>query len=326
MKLFFLPSRSIRLFAVLALVLLLAAFMAQVGDTLARKALGVKPGVSIEGVKVEGLLKHELQGLVEEMAKARNRPPQNAALFGESGEIIHEQAGLQVDIDDTVDQALSSPSGSNVHLTVRPIQPDISRDFFKPVYQGNPARPEVALCINVAWGEEYLPAVLEILARGNAKATFFFVGTWVRQFPDLVKRIHTARHEVANHGFHHGHPTQMGRAELERLIVENQDMLERVCGTKLNKLFAPPYGEVNEHVTAIAAGLGFRTIMWTRDTVDWKRPTPDVIIARACTKAENGTIVLMHPTGPTVVALPGIIQNLRGRGFELVTVSQLLRP
>lgn len=326
MRVIFLSMRGIRLGIVLLLVLLLAAFTARVGETVARKTVGVKPGVVIEGVSVGGMLRHELQRLVEHLAQMRNRPPRNAMLFAESGEIIAEQPGWSVDVVETVRQALSSPPGRNVPLIVRQVDPEIQSGFFKPVYQGNASRPEVALCFNVAWGEEYIPAILEILARDDVKATFFFVGTWVRQFPDLVKRIAEGGHEVANHGLHHGHPTQMGRAELERLIVENQDLLERVSGQRLNKLFAPPYGEVNDHVTATAARLGYRTIMWTRDTVDWKRPAPEVIIERASGKAENGTIVLMHPTGPTVVALPQILRNLRSKALRPVTVSQILRP
>ncbi|HAZ22960.1 MAG TPA: polysaccharide deacetylase, partial [Firmicutes bacterium] len=86
----------------------------------------------------------------------------------------------------------------------------------------------------------------------------------------------------------------------------------------------PPYGEVNDKVAAVAAEIGYRTIMWTRDTIDWQRPVPDTIVARATREMTNGNIILMHPTSPTVVALPRVIKAIRDAGYQLVTVTELL--
>ncbi|MGQ9780451.1 MAG: hypothetical protein ACUVRM_11380, partial [Bacillota bacterium] len=91
------------------------------------------------------------------------------------------------------------------------------------------------------------------------------------------------------------------------------------------RLFTPPYGDFDRETVTVAAELGYRTVLWTVDTVDWKRPAPEVIAGRVKAKVKNGAIVLMHPTAPTVAALPGIIKDLKTRGFRLVTVGQMLR-
>jgi peptidoglycan/xylan/chitin deacetylase (PgdA/CDA1 family) len=140
-----------------------------------------------------------------------------------------------------------------------------------------------------------------------------------------VREISREGHEIANHGLYHGHPNKMGRTELQKLIVENARLLDEVTGEPPVKLFAPPYGEFNNEVLAVAGNLGYRTILWTIDTVDWKRPAPEVIIQRVTERIEPGAIILMHPTAPTVEALSPIIKNLKEQGYSFLPVGKLLR-
>lgn len=326
MKVLYLPPRMIRLGCMVVVGVLLGFLMAGIGETIARSTFGVKPGVTIDGLQVGGMFRHELRALLKRLANEQSRPAHNAMYVPESGEIVSEEPGLEVDVELNLRRVLAAVPGKNLPLAVKALPAAISVDFFTPVYRGNETRPRVSLAINVAWGEEYIPTILDILARENVKATFFFVGTWVRQFPDLTRRIALAGHEIGNHGLYHGHPTQMGRTELQRLIRENDDLLRKASGIIPSKLFAPPYGEVNDQVTATAADMGYRTIMWTLDTIDWMRPSPDLIIKRACERADKGTIILMHPTGPTVAALPEVIRRLRQQGLTPVTVSENLKP
>lgn len=90
-------------------------------------------------------------------------------------------------------------------------------------------------------------------------------------------------------------------------------------------MFAPPYGERGPTVLQAAEEAGYHTILWTADTIDWQRPAPEVIVRRVLDKAENGSIVLMHPTEPTVKALPDMIKGLKEKGYQLVTVSDMLK-
>lgn len=308
----------------LGLFLLLFILTIQV-RTIERRLHGVRSGIRLEELPVAGLLPSELSALVQRIAADRDRPPQNAMFFEETGQIIPARPGLRVDVDATVAAVCRAAAGSKVQLVMRPVPAAVTGEFFNPVFQGPANLPEVALSFNVAWGEEYLPRILEILQREKIKASFFFVGDWVEKFPELVRAVAAGGHEIGNHGLHHSHPRAMGQGELNKLILENDALLRRVTGLAPARLFAPPSGEFDRRTVGIAAALGFRTILWTVDTVDWKKPAPELIRARVAEKAGPGSIILMHPTAPTVAALPGIISDLRAKGLTPVTVGRLLR-
>ena len=306
------------------LLVVISAVAAVQWSALQRKWYGVEDGVMLEGRSMARLLPAEVKKIVTEMAKIYTLPPQNAGYFLETGEVIPEKEGRGVDIEATVEQVLAAPPGARLRLITFAIPASVGKEYFAPVFQGPADQKKVSLTINVAWGEAELPAMLQILKARGVKATFFFDGAWVKKFPELVKEIYAAGHEIANHGLYHGHPARMNREELKRLIVENHQLLAGVTGAEPAKLFAPPYGEFNEEIVAVAGNLGFRTIMWTIDTIDWQRPAPEVIIQRVLTKLKGGAIILMHPTVPTVKALDRIIQEMQGQGYTLVTVSELL--
>ncbi|WP_051412071.1 polysaccharide deacetylase family protein [Halonatronum saccharophilum] len=199
----------------------------------------------------------------------------------------------------------------------------VFQDQNKAYYQGPTDKAQMSLAINVAWGEEYLPSMLDTLDEHNVKATFFFIGRWVEKFPDMIKEIQDKGHEIGNHGYRHLHPKQLSKEGVVDMIKKNEELIEDVTGYKTN-LFAPPYGEVDDRIVEIANELGYKTIMWTVDTIDWQRPAPQVIVNRIVPKAKNGGIVLMHPTEPTAQALPEMIKGLSEKGYNLVTISQLL--
>ncbi len=316
--------KIVRFFCWSFLVLLGLATLARWPET-ARSLYGVKERVTLEGLPVERLLPGEVRALVEELAERYFIQPQNAGFFPETGEVLAEREGRGIDIDRTVEKVLKARPGENLSLVTYSIPAAVTRDYFSPVFQGNPERKEVSITVNVAWGEEEIPGMLEVFRQNSVQATFFFVGDWVKKFPDLVRAISTDGHEIANHGLYHGHPNTMSRDELNRLILDNARLLAEVTGEPPAKLFAPPYGEFNEQVVSVAGNLGYRTILWTIDTVDWKRPAPEVIARRVLEKIEPGAIILMHPTAPTVAALDGIIKSLKAQGYTLVTVGRLLR-
>ncbi|MGM0470670.1 MAG: polysaccharide deacetylase family protein [Bacillota bacterium] len=209
-----------------------------------------------------------------------------------------------------------------VNLMSAEVTPVVN-DQLAPYYHGPEDKERIALTINVAWGEEYLPDMLATLEDKDVQATFFFLGRWVKKFPELTKQIAKRGHEVGNHGYYHDHPNQLSTAGLTKMIKQNEELLVETTGYQPD-LFAPPYGEYNEQVVEVAADLGYKTILWTADTIDWQRPAPEVIIKRVVTKASNGGIVLMHPTEPTAQALGEMIDRLESEGYQLVTVSELL--
>lgn len=193
----------------------------------------------------------------------------------------------------------------------------------RPYYNGHPGKQQVALACNVFWGEEYLPAMLDALDRGGVKATFFIGGSWAKRHPELVRELAARGHELGNHSYSHPHPNALSREQNREQITRTESLIAELTGVKTT-LYAPPYGEFNAAVLAAAADLGYTTILWSIDTVDWKRPPAETILARVMGKLHNGAIILMHPTEPTAQALPELIFRIQGMGYTIKPVSAIL--
>ena len=192
-----------------------------------------------------------------------------------------------------------------------------------PIFKGNETRQAMALTINVDWGEEYLPGMLDTLAKKNVKATFFLPGRWAGKFSDLALDIAQRGHEIGNHGYAHDHPNALG-ADLLQVDIQKAAVAIKKATNVQPRLFAPAYGEYNSTVLKVADDLGYETIMWTLDTIDWQKPSPEVILNRIVPRASNGAIILMHPTKSTSQALPQMINQLKQKGYKLETVSKLI--
>ncbi len=192
-----------------------------------------------------------------------------------------------------------------------------------PIYHGSDKEKKISLTFNVVWGEEYIPRILQILNENAIQATFFMGGQWVDDFPELAGKVARDGHELGNHGYSHLHQEQMSREANIEEIKKAEMAIFNVTGIK-TQLFAPPYGEKGDMIIKAAEEAGYTTTYWSIDTIDWQRPDPSVIVDRVLKKAHNGAIVLMHPTAPTVHALPQIIEELKKQDYQLVKVSSLL--
>lgn len=194
----------------------------------------------------------------------------------------------------------------------------------EPVRQVPAAKGQMALTINVDWGNDELVAMLDVLDNYETKATFFLTGRWTKNFPELAKEVARRGHEIGNHGMSHAHPTHLSDGDLRTLIEDNIQLLKETTGTEPVPLFAPPYGEQDERVVRIASSLGQWTTLWTLDTIDWQNPSPDVIVQRILPRASDGAIILMHPKPQSLQALPTIIEGLKEKGFMLVPLGQMM--
>lgn len=193
-----------------------------------------------------------------------------------------------------------------------------------PIYIGNTLDPAVALMVNVDWGEDILPGMLEVLRQKNVKATFFITGRFAKKFPELVKQISEGGHEIGNHGYSHPHADKISIEQNMNEITETEKVITGL-GITLSKIFAPPYGEHKPHVLQAASSLGYKTIMWTLDTVDWKEPAPETIVKKIAEKADNGALILMHPKECTLKALPSLTDTLIQKQFVFKTVSEIIQ-
>lgn len=200
----------------------------------------------------------------------------------------------------------------------------VNPDKPTPVYHGSMNEPKVSFACNVFWGEEFLPEMLDTLDRHKIKATFFIGGSWAKRNPEMLKQIAARGHELGNHTYSHPHPNTLSKEQNKEQILRAETLVNEYTGVK-TLLYAPPYGEFNDSVLEAAAELGYVTIMWSIDTVDWKRPPEDVLISRVMKKLHKGAIILMHPTDPTSKALPELINRIQDSGYSIVPVSNMLQ-
>ncbi len=192
-------------------------------------------------------------------------------------------------------------------------------------YNGDKSSKNVSLMINVYWGTEYLDDMLSILKENNVQTTFFIGGTWAVLNEDMLKKIYDDGHEIANHGYHHKDHDKLDEQGNLNEISTTHTIIQELLGVEMN-LFAPPSGAYDKLTVSSASSLGYKTIMWTRDTVDWRDKDAELIYSRAIKNACGGDLILMHPTEKTVEALPKIISWFKDNGFNLTTVSQTLEP
>ncbi len=192
------------------------------------------------------------------------------------------------------------------------------------VDRGDIRYPRVAFACNIDWGTQYVPQILAILKEKGIKITFFPSGRWVNGNPVEAKMLAAAGQEIGSHGYFHLHvatlSTEANRLEMEKAA----QTIETVTGVRPT-LYAPPYGELSDSVLSAASSLGYTTVLWTADTIDWRpSTTPAEMVSRVLKKVGNGAIILIHPTDRTVTALPILLRELAAKGYTVTTVSAVL--
>ncbi|GLX68533.1 hypothetical protein MU1_28780 [Paenibacillus glycanilyticus] len=233
--------------------------------------------------------------------------------------------GLEVDIEKTYQQTLASGTTSPIQFVYKEIPPKVSlKDLGPwPIYKGNPNKKMIAIMVNVAWGNEFLPSILDTFDKENVKATFFLDGSWLKKYPDVAKQIQDRGHEISNHAYSHPDMSTLNRQSQYTQISRTEDLLKGTLSVQ-NKWFAPPSGSYNQTTVQVANEQGLMTVLWTIDTVDWRKPSPDWIIRKISSKLEPGAMILMHPTASSRDALLGMIREAKRQGYALGTVSETL--
>ena len=196
--------------------------------------------------------------------------------------------------------------------------------YLKALCEARTEERKVALTFDDGPDEEMTPRVLALLRRYRAQATFFVVGEWVDKYPESVKALHDAGHEVMNHSDVHPHMSKMSARDIVAEVTAANDKIEAVTGVRPT-LFRCPYGEYDDNVVGTINGMGMQVIQWNVDSLDWKDLDADEIYDRVTSRMEPGSIVLFHNAAKhTPEALPSILENLLSEGYSLVPVSQLL--
>nr|WP_127484034.1 polysaccharide deacetylase family protein [Paenibacillus ehimensis] len=195
------------------------------------------------------------------------------------------------------------------------------------IYKIETRQKRVALTFDIGWGSKVPGPVLGILRKKNVtQATFFLSAPWVARHPRLARTIRSRGYEIGSHGDMHVNYTKHGNRWIHRQVKKAENVIRRATGVK-PVLFRPPNGDLNARVVSKLRSLGYLTIHWSVDSLDWKKPGVAAIVRRVLNAVRPGDIVLMHASdsaSQTAQALPQIIDGLRKKGYRLATVSNLL--
>ncbi len=137
-----------------------------------------------------------------------------------------------------------------------------------PIYNVQTQEKKVAFTMNCAWNDDDIDSILKTLQENNVKITFFMVGDWIEKFPDSVKKIYKAGHEIASHSDTHPHVNQLSYEQNVEELEKSNQKIEQITGKK-TKLYRPPYGEYNNTVVQAAQDKGYFCIQWNLDTLDY---------------------------------------------------------
>lgn len=233
--------------------------------------------------------------------------------------------GLKVDIKSSYNNMKKEGKFDKSRLVFTEIKPEVHLDNLPPapIYKGHPDKPMVSFIINVAWGNEYLSDILATLKKHHIYATFFLEGNWVKKNPDMAKMIVDAGHEIGNHSYSHPDMSRITADRARSEMIKANEVIEATTGKKC-KWFAPPSGSYRDETVRIADSLKMKTVMWTVDTIDWQKPTPDTLINRVVGKVGNGSMILMHPTESTAKSLDRLITLIEKKNLTIGTVSELM--
>ena len=195
-----------------------------------------------------------------------------------------------------------------------------------PIYCVDTAEKKIALTFDAAWGNEDTAQILEILKKHDVRVTFFMTGGWVESYPDDVKAILAAGHDLGNHSENHKNMSQLSDAEKKEELMKVHEKVRTLTGYEMF-LFRPPYGDYDNAVVNVAKENGYYTIQWDVDSLDWKDYGVDSIIKTVTQHKHLGncSIILCHNGAKyTAKALDMLIATLKNEGYTFVPVSELI--
>ncbi len=196
-----------------------------------------------------------------------------------------------------------------------------------PIYSVEPADPQakpIALTFNCAWDNGDVQTILDILKQNEITATFFLVGQWAEKYPDSVKAIAQAGHEIGNHSYSHADFATLGEKQLVEEIAKCSGAIEQITG-RVPEFMRPPSGSYSDATIAVIERMGMVPIQWDADSLDWKSVSARQIVKNVTKKSQPGSIVLLHCGAKnTAAALPTLIEKLKKDGFTFTTVGKLI--
>ena len=193
-----------------------------------------------------------------------------------------------------------------------------------PIYSVERSDNKIAISFDCAWGTDHTDEILKNLAAANVRATFFTVEFWAEKYPDYLKKIDEAGHEIGTHSASHSYMSRLSEGEIRQELTTSSEAIASVTGKEVT-LFRPPYGDYNNQLIDVSNSMGLTPIQWDVDSLDWKDLSAGDIAARIVERVKSGSIILCHNNGlHTAEALPIIFDTLHARGFEFVPIGELI--
>ncbi len=321
--------RGKKLLLCLALALAAALLVTYGKSPLQRRLHGVPGDVIYLDRQLTGLLEAEVEDIVRAGAEEFFLAPVDAREDPDWKDgVIPHIFGMQLKVEETAARIMEAGRGEMVLPVLERVEPRVTLDDFplSPVYRGSSHKNGVALMINVAWGGEHLPAMLEVLAREEAKATFFLVGRWAEKNREAIQSILQGGHEIASHGYDDSIVLK-GLSTADALEDLEKSMTAIASHTGEDILYVTPHkGEYDQASLEAARRLGLRMVLWSLDTADWLKPGVERMLERTVHKAFGGAIILLHPTEDSAAYLEQALPLLKEQGLAVVSVASLLDP
>ena len=195
-----------------------------------------------------------------------------------------------------------------------------------PIYCVEKDKPQISLSFDAAWGNQDTRKILEVLKKNNVKVTFFMTGGWIEKYPDDVKAIAAAGHDLGNHSENHKQMSQLSAEQCKEELLKPHEKVKALTGTEMI-LFRPPYGDYNDNLIRVCREINYYPIQWDVDSLDWKDYDADTIVRRVTEHKHlgNGSIILCHNGAKhTAEALDTMIKTLKEKGYEFVPISELI--
>ena len=193
-----------------------------------------------------------------------------------------------------------------------------------PIYNVDTSEKQVAISFDAAWGVDKTEEILSVLEEFNVTATFFLVGFWVDDYPEMVKAIDEAGCEIGTHSNTHPDMAKLSANEVKEELSTSIEKIEAVTGKEVT-LFRAPFGSYNNTLLDSAEELGLKTIQWDVDTLDWKGLSGSEMNNRVLSKVKNGSIILMHNNSDNIIeGLRLILLSLQNMGYKIGSVSDLV--
>lgn len=193
-----------------------------------------------------------------------------------------------------------------------------------PIYSVERDDNKIAISFDCAWGVEFTDAILHNLEAAKVRATFFTVQFWAEKYPEYLKKIDEAGHEVGTHSATHSYMSKQSEAEIRGELKSSCEAIKSVTCKEVT-LFRPPFGDYDDLLVDTANEMGLYPIQWDVDSLDWKDLSASDIAARIVERVKSGSIILCHNNGlHTAEALPIVLDTLRAKGFEFVPIGELI--